>query len=233
MRRSAALALPALALAAAAALSPVPRLGPPAALAQEMPGPGSVRTAVRLSADTVRVGEPFTIGVVAVSANPLRFPPLLGTGDGWEQLEVGRVETGEAGERRAYYRMVAWESGRLELPELAVGVGPNASRTVGIDLPGPFVRSVLPAGAEDAGIELRGPRPPLGPGFPWWLLIAALVLLALLAWWWRSRRAAPEEAAPEGVGERLDPAERARTALVALRARAETGEISARSRLRV
>jgi hypothetical protein len=194
------------------------------AAAQDVPGPGAVRTAVRLSADTVLVGEPFTVGVIALASDTLRFPPLLDPGDNWEQLEVVRIEAGDGGERRAYYRLVAWESGRLQLPELALRLGAQSPRTLRLPLPAPFIQSVLPADARQ--VELRGPRPPRGEGFPWWVLLAALLALALAVWWWRRRRT-DAGSAQEAEAQPPDAAERARAALVALRQRASSGELAA------
>ncbi len=189
------------------------------AAAQEPP-----RVAVRLSADTVRVGDPFTVGVVIVGGNDVRLPPLLDVAESWEQLEVARVEVGEDAGIRAYYRLVAWQVGALELPDLVVSTDGDAAREFRIELPGPFVRSVLPAGAED-DLALRGPRPPLDGGFPWLLALALLlVALAIAWWWWRRRRATGQADEEESVVE-PDAAERTRAALVALGARVEAGEL--------
>lgn len=204
--------------------------------ARDVPGAGALRVAVRLSADTVRVGEPFTMGIVAVARDTIRFAPLLDRGDDWEQLDVARVDrgparggatgaAGEAGEVRAYYRIVAWESGRLELPDLGISIGRRPGRELRVDLPAPFVRSVLPADAEEP--RLRGPRDLIRPGFPWLLVLALLLLAALAARWWRRRRGRAADAEPAVVTERPDAADRAREALVTLRARVESGEIGA------
>lgn len=201
-----------------------PHVGARRGLAQDVrdvPGGGALRTAVRLSADTVRVGEPFTIGVVATASDSLRFPPLLETGERWEQLAVARVERGDGGETRAYYRLVAWEAGRLELPALQVSTAEPTGRSFGVDLPGPWVRSVLPADAED--VKLRGPRPPFGDAGSWWPWLAIAAILALAAWWWWRRRASRDVAAAEQV-ETIGARERALAALVMLRGEAAADE---------
>lgn len=191
---------------------------------RDVPGGGALRTAVRLSVDTVRVGEPFTVGVVATASDSVRFPPLLETGETWEQLAVARVEPGESGEVRAYYRLVAWEAGRLELPAVEVTTGGREGRSFRIDLPAPWVRSVLPADAED--VQLRGPRPPLSDRFPWlWWIALATVLAA--AWWWRRRRRASTNAEDAVPLEISDARERALAALAALRAEASDGGLPA------
>lgn len=181
------------------------------------------RVAVRLSADTVRVGDPFTLGVVVVAPDDVRLPPLLDAAENWEQLEVARVEPAEDDGVRAYYRLVAWQTGVLELPDLVVSTDGNAAREFRIELTGPFVRSVLPAGADD-DLALRGPRPPLDGGFPWLLALALLLVALALAWWWRRRRATAQTAAEESAAE-PDASELTRAALVALRARVEAGEL--------
>ncbi|HSM09210.1 MAG TPA: hypothetical protein VLA33_09365 [Gemmatimonadota bacterium] len=187
------------------------------AAAQEAP-----RVAVRLSADTVRVGDPFTVGIVVVGAHDVRLPPLLDVAESWEQLEVARIESEDDGVR-AYYRLVAWQAGALELPNLVMSTDGNLARQFRIELQGPVVRSVLPAGAGDE-VELRGPRPPLDRGFPWLLALALLLVALVFAWWLWRRRASARTATEESAG---DPgaAELARAALVALHARVEAGEL--------
>jgi len=192
---------------------------------RDVPGGGALRTAVRLSVDTVRVGEPFTVGVVATASDSVRFPPLLETGETWEQLAVARVESGESGEVRAYYRLVAWEAGRLELPAVEVTTGGREGRGFRLDLPAPWVRSVLPAAAED--VQLRGPRPPLGDRFPWLWWIALATVLASAWWWWRRRRRASIDAVAAVPLEVSDARERALAALAALREEASDGALPA------
>jgi hypothetical protein len=184
------------------------------AQAQGREGAGALRVVTRLSADTVRVGEPFTVGVVATSGDSVQLPRLLETGDAWEQLEVGRIERGGDGEVRAYYRVVAWEAGQLELPSIDVATGGAAGRSYAVRLPAPWVRTVLPADAED--VKLRGPRPPIDDGFSWlpWLLLAAL---AVALWWWWRRQRAVDVVAEETRPAELAPRERALAALAALR----------------
>lgn len=202
--------------ALALALAGGPQIGASALQpqAQAGDGTGALRVATRLSADTVRVGEPFTVGVVATSSDSVRLPRLLEIGDAWEQLEVGRIERDDDGEVRAYYRVVAWEAGQLELPSIDVATGGTAGRSYAVRLPAPWVQSVLPADAED--VKLRGPRPPIDDGFSWlpWLLLAALA--AALWWWWRRQRE-PEVVAEEARPAELGPRERALAALAALR----------------
>ncbi len=192
---------------------------------------GPLRVAARVSVDTVQVGEPFTIGVVVRSAGEPgpTIPQLLEPGERWEQLEVARIESSrtEAGETRAYYRLVAWEAGRLELPALRVEARGERVRSAEVELPAPWVRSVLSGEAEAAELKLRGPRPPLQSGWPWWIwALLALLAAAIAAWWWRMHRGTTGDAELHDV-EVPDPAELAREALVALRERAVAGELGA------
>lgn len=212
-------------------------LSAPPAIAQETPDgavrtdrDGSLRIAARASADNVQVGEPFTVGVVVQGAGEAgsSMPQLLDPGESWEQLEVARIESsGPGGEVRAYYRLVAWEAGRLELPTLRVESQGDPVRSVTVQLPAPWVRSVLPDEADAADLKLRGPRPPLESGWPWWLwALLALLAAALGIWWWRRHRAG-EVATVDDAVEGPGPDELARDALVALRQRAVEGELGA------
>lgn len=177
-----------------------------------------VRASAVLSVDTVRVGEPFVLGVTVASTDSITIPPLLAAGEGWEQLELARFELRD-GETRAYYRLVGWEAGRIELPPLAVAAG---DRSYTIDLPAPEVRSVLPAGQQAL---LQPPRPPLGSRAQWALLLAALVLLGMVLWWMRMRNRAVEAVVEDA--EAPDALSAAREALLELRRRAEAESLAA------
>lgn len=200
----------------AAMFALVPMLG-----AQQVSG--SLRVSVVLSADTVRIGEPFTLGIIAVSPDPVAAPALLPSGEGWEQLQIARVETSDS-EMRIYYRLVAWKTDRIELPDLRLSVGSGAGRDYFVSLPAPIVQSVIPSGAEAP--LLRSPRPPIESGFPWSLLLVALILLALVLWWLKYRTVPPVVAAST-VGEQYEAIARARAAVLALRSQAEAGSVVA------
>jgi len=200
-------------------LIPVVMAAPRPALAQQAPMGGA-----RLSADTVRVGEPFTLGVVVAGGDGVELPPLLDVAEAWEQLSVARVESGEDGRLRAYYTLVAWETGRLSLPDLVVASAGRAGREYRVELPGPYVRSVLPVGAED-DLKLRGPRPPLDRGFPWLLALALLLAALAAAWWWRRRRRAADAAGELESPSAPGAGDLARAALVGLRADVELGRV--------
>jgi hypothetical protein len=216
-----------LAFVAVSGLTPIGGRGPVPAPAQpqQVPG-GGLRAAVRLSADTVRVGEPFTVGLVAAGSEGVRLPRLLDAADGWEQLEAARIERGEDGEVRAYYPVVAWETGRVDLPVIEIATDGAAGRqSFRLELTGPWVSSVLPADAED--VKLRGPRPPRGDRFPWWVWLAVLAALILAAWWWRRRRRAAMRREVESAPVEVDPRERALAALATLREEAAAGQVGA------
>jgi hypothetical protein len=200
----------------AAVLATVPSLA-----AQQVSA--SLRVSVVLSADTVRVGEPFTIGVTTVSSDQITVPPLLPSGEGWEQLQIARVETSDT-EFRVYYRLVAWHTDGIELPDLSLSVGPDGGRDYSVSLPVPVVRSIIPASV-DAPL-LQSPRPPIEPGFPWPLLLVALILLALILWWLKHRITQPA-VVPSAGKEENGAAARARAAVLALREHAESGSVAA------
>lgn len=192
---------------------------------------GPLRIVARVSADTVQVGEPFTVGVVVVGTGGSgpAIPQLLEPGEDWEQLEVARIEAPESEDAgtRAYYRLVAWTPGRVALPVLRVEARSEPRRVVEVELPGPWVRTVLPAEAGAGALRLRGPRPALESGWPWWIwVLLAVLAAAVAARWWRRHRATAETERRDAA-DVPDPAERARDALVALRERAAAGKVSA------
>jgi len=184
---------------------------------------GAMRATAVLSADTVRVGEPFTLGVIISSDDPPSVPQLLPSGEGWEQLEVARIET-VGSEVRAYYPLIAWQTDPIQLPDLTVSTGSGGEREFSVRLPIPVIRSVLPSA--EMSLLLQPPRPPLDEGFPWGLLLAALIVAALCLWWLKHRTtsAAADESPMADVP---DAGSLAREALVALRGDAEAGTVAA------
>lgn len=196
--------------------------------AADVAGQRPPRAVTAVDADSIRVGEPFVVGITVAAGRPAEvvFPPSLPLSDPLEQRGAARVRPSEErGEWRAYYTLVAWRSGRFELPTLEVelrddsGAGP---RTLTVAPTAVLVRTVLP---EEEDLELREARPFLRlsrPIWPW--LLGALVLLALAAWWWRRRRRAAARAPAAGP---TDPGERALAALDRLRRAWESGELAA------
>ncbi|MFQ5680036.1 MAG: hypothetical protein ACE5HP_11335 [Gemmatimonadota bacterium] len=176
--------------------------------------------------DTVRVGEPFVLGVIVQgpAGTRVQFPLLLALGDELEQRGAAEVrQTARSGEWRAYYPLVAWRSGIWELPAIEVDLlAGEARRGLRGAVQPVVVGSVLP---EEEGLELRGARPFVERfAFPWiWLLAFAALLAAYIGWRkWKGREAPPPVASrrPETA------AERALRRLAALRASWIAGELS-------
>jgi len=195
-------------------------VGPAQPMQEDGRAPGA-RSAAVLSPDTVRVGDPFTLGLSVSGPREaeVEFPPLLQLIPELEQLRPVEVEWDDAGGGRwtARYPLVAWKAGRWSIPDVVVG-----SRGAELSLAPPTVHvtSVLPAAS--AGPQpLEGPRGPKPiRGFPWWLL---LLLLAALLLWWLLRRLRRVEQVEEV--EWIDPADAAREALAGLKRGFEAGEV--------
>lgn len=174
---------------------------------------GTPRAVAALSPDTVKVGDPFTLGlsVAGPSDADVRFPPLVTLGSELEQLRPVDVKWNAAGggSWRARYRLAAWKAGTWEIPEVQVDW---QGTQLGLLPPAVHVTSVLPA-ASAGPLPLEGPWGPRRVrGLPWWLL---LLLLALALLWWLLRRLRrPEE---QEETKWVDPAEEAREALARLK----------------
>lgn len=211
----------ALAVAGAAGPASVRPLAAQAAGAGVAPPP--VRAALVLVPDSVRIGEPFMLGVT-VRAEPgwdVRFPAVLPLGEGYEQLEPAGVRRHEPDEWRAYYPLVAWKTEPGELPPVDMELSKDGEvLTPGFRPPPLTVLSVLPG--DETDLELRPARPFLARSHWPWLLIL-LALLALLAWLLLRRRRAGHAALAPGTAE--PPVERAQRELRELRERWETGEV--------
>ncbi len=175
-----------------------------AAFTSATPLPGQSGSPVAVAAiqpDSVRVGEPFTVGITVVRPTPgeVRFPALLQLPDALEQRGAVQIRaSADDTEWRAYYPLVAWRAEAPAIPRIEVELeAAGATRSLTVSPPALVVRSVLPA--EVADLELREAKPFLRlRGFPWWIL-ALLVGLAALAWWWWRRRA-PALAASGALG---------------------------------
>lgn len=179
------------------------------------------RSAAVLSPDTVRVGDPFTLGLSIAGPRDaaVEFPPLIALAAELEQLRPVDTEwdDGGGGQWRARYRLVAWEAGSWRISSVVVAW---QGTQVSLSPPPVHVVSVLPA-ASAGPLPLEGPRGPRPVrGFPWWLLL--LLLAALLLWWLLRRLRRPEEMAES---EWTDPSVEAREALVRLKRGLETGEV--------
>ncbi len=172
--------------------------------------PPLVQLGVRMSADTVTVGELFVVVIrVRVPAGAtVRFPYEA---DSVPQANSAPLATRVVGRpaiaaiadslgvtRSAAYRLAAWDTGvqSLGLPDIVVLSGGD-SAFVSLADRRVFVRSVLPADT-----LLHVPKPPraqfvLNP-FNWlpWIALAAALVLAGLIWriwiWYRRRVPATE-----------------------------------------
>ncbi len=167
-------------------------------LAPDLAGQAAVDLEATVEADSVRVGEPFTVRFVVGQARSgeVRFPALLDLPESLEQAAPARILSADDGRRwEAEYTLVAWRADTLAIPPVEaqlVGAG-GVTRT--LEPPAVAVFSVLPG--DEAALELRDARPFLRFGAsPWWLL-ALLAAVAGLAWWtWGRRRFATP--GPEG-----------------------------------
>ncbi len=155
-----------------------------------------VKSAVKIAADSVKVGDPFrvTIGIRAPVGATIDFPRELDSTGAVQSLDPVDVHTSadtSAVEQYAEYRVAAWDVGKqpIHLDDIIVKLG-SATRRVQVTGASIFVTSVLPPDSAK-----RVPKPPrdlfeVNP-FPWWLwaLLAAIAVgLILLYWWWRRRR---------------------------------------------
>jgi hypothetical protein len=170
----------------------------------------------RVQPDTVTVGDRFRAAVFvrapAGARVELVVPPAR---DGsYQAVDSVRSYADSTGLRRAVATMVLWMTdppGSLRA-ETRVTLAGGAVRTIPVQLPLPFVRSVLPA-------DSAQPRPPKeiipNPRRDWtwaWIVADAVVALALLALWWMRRRRRPRVVIP------TDPRKHALAELDRLRA---------------
>jgi hypothetical protein len=193
-------------------------------------GPAADSVAVvgtRVQPDTVTVGDRFRAAVFvrapAGARVELVVPPAR---DGsYQVVDSVRAYTDSAGLRLSVATMVLWVTdppGSVRA-ETRVTLAGGAVRTIPVQLPLPFVRSVLPA-------DSAQPRPPKdiipNPRRDWtwaWIAAGAIVALALLALWWMRRRRRPRVVIPP------DPRKHALAELDRLRASPgiEPGDVEA------
>lgn len=196
---------------------------PGPAIGQDSPGTHVERGVAVISPDTVRVGETFVLGVTAVSSDRLQFPAVLPLPDELEQTGPPESVRDSAGVWKAVYPLVAWKSGRIELPDVRIPVvSATTERSLVVRPPAVEVSSVLPPAEEQP--RLHPPRLPTEPWtIPWrWLL--ALVLLAMLVREVVRRLRAPPPPIEVEETPRIDPLDEVRAALLALREQALAGE---------
>lgn len=198
-------------------------LAPGPAIAQVGEGAGPERGVAVISPDTVRVGEAFDLGITAVSSDRLQFPAVLSLSDELEQIGPPRSVRDSAGVWKAVYPLVAWKSGRIEIPDVRIPVvSATTERSLVVRPPAVEVSTVLPAAEEQPGL-----RPPRMPSEQWsipWMWLLGLVLAGLLVRELVRRLRAPPP--QQDVQEILavNPLDEARDALLALRSQALAGE---------
>ncbi len=173
---------------------------------------------VTRSADTVTVGDPFTvhIRVRAPKVATIRFPDVPPSADGVDPVDPRSVEDGAPGEmldRTATYRFVAWDIGaRGPVFEPITVTVAGQSRSIAVVVPPVFVQSLLPADStEHTPRDARAPVPLAGRLWQF-ILLGTIALAGLLVYWRRWRRLRRERAATAGTDAWQD----ARTAWQAL-----------------
>jgi hypothetical protein len=160
-----------------------------------------VQMGFRVSPDTVRIGEPFSLFVKVLAPKGVRFEfpagPDTAIQNGVRPIELRgeKIVTMLGDTAVALYRLVAWDIGTqpLRVPDVRVTYEGQERRPslAGASI---FVKSVLPADT-----SLRVPKParplivlPVINWLKWLALLAALVALALAFWAWRRYRNRPK-----------------------------------------
>jgi len=198
-------------------------LAPCQVMAQVGAGAGPERGVAVISPDTVRVGEAFDLGITAVSSDRLQFPAVLALSDELEQIGPPRSTRDSAGIWKAVYPLVAWKSGRIELPDVRIPVvSATTERSLVVRPPTVEVSSVLPPAEQQPRL-----RPPRMPSEPWsipWLWLLGLVLAAVLIRELVRRLRAPPPQQAVSETPAANPLDEARDALLELRSQALAGE---------
>lgn len=189
--------------------------------------PPRARAVLALVPDTVRVGEPFTLGVaVRVDAGAaLRFSDSLLLGDGFEQRGAVETRRPEPGVWRADYRLVSWTVDPGPLPDVEVELVLDGQVYTAVFVAPPLtVLSVLPA--DEVGLELRDARPFLERSSLLWLLLLLALTAALLAWLYYRRRSGTTGDPAAGIlPDPKGPVEQAQAELAELRDRWNAGAL--------
>jgi hypothetical protein len=186
------------------------------AQAQDRPADSVAVVGMRVEPDTVTVGDRFRAAVFVRAPAGARVTLVVPAAADGAYQPVGEARAyppDSAGVHRSVVTMVLWitEPAATARAEARVTLADGGTRTTPIQLPLPFVRSVLPA-------DSAQPRPPKDiietprRSRTWaWIAAAVLALLAGLAFWlWRRRK--PVVAPP------ADPREHALAELDRLRA---------------
>src|SRR4051812_36966427 len=159
-----------------------------------------VQMGFRVSPDTVRIGEPFSLFVKVLAPKGVRFEfpagPDTATQNGVLPIELRgeKIVTMLGDTAVALYHLVAWDVGiqPLRFPDVRVTFG-GQERRPALGAASVFVKSVLPA---DTSLRVPKPARPLIvlPVINWWrwLALLATLIALVLAWWaWRRYRNRP------------------------------------------
>lgn len=180
-----------------------------------------VQMGVTIQPDTVTVGDPYLVmvRVRAPAGTRMAFPAPPDTGGTVEGVDplIERAATGDPNveDRTAIYRLSAWDTGQVAVELGEVELTGAVERTLAIQDPTIFVRSVLPT---DTALQVPKPARDIFAAERswWWLVLLALAvaaLIGLLIWWWWRRRKRPR---PQLVEDPFARAEREFVALDAL-----------------
>ncbi|WP_419948809.1 hypothetical protein [Candidatus Palauibacter sp.] len=173
------------------------------AVAGGLAGQAAVDLEATVEADSVRVGEAFTVRLAVGQARggEVRFPALMDLPESLEQTAPVQIRSVDEGRRwEAEYSLVAWRADTLAIPPVEVQLVGAGGVTRTLEPSAVVVSSVLPEA--EGTLELRDARPFLRLGAsPWWIL-AVLAAVAALAWWtWGRRRHAAVPQGPLHPGE--------------------------------
>ncbi|HUF29298.1 MAG TPA: hypothetical protein VMM77_01450 [Gemmatimonadaceae bacterium] len=184
------------------------------------PQAARVQMGITVVPDTVTVGDPYVVmvRVRAPAGTRIVFPAAPDTGGTVEGIDpVTERETADPDvtDRTAIYRLSAWDTGQVAVELGEVELSGALERTLAIQDPTVYVRSVLP---QDTALQVpKDARDILASPRSWWwfvlLALAVAALIGLLVWWWWRRRHRPR---PELVEDPFARAEREFAALAAL-----------------
>jgi hypothetical protein len=157
-----------------------------------------VQMGVTVQPDTVTVGDPYLVmvRVRAPAGTRIAFPAPPDTGgtvEGIDPLVERATDDPNVEDRTAIYRVAAWDTGQVAFTLGSVELTGAVERSLAVQDPTVFVRSVLPA---DTALHVPKPaRDIFAAERSWWwmvlLALLALGIIGLLLWWWWRRRTRP------------------------------------------
>src|SRR5579862_5208760 len=161
----------------------------------------TVMRGVRVTPDTVTVGQPFQVLVRIRAPRGARIefslgPDSTGTVQALDTRRVADSPDTTATEAMATYRVAAWDVGsqQIVIPDAMVRLPSLATRPVPVGPLTVFVRPVV-ASKDSTRPTPKAARPILPALEPWWwrwaVAVGALVILLLLLWWLARRSRHP------------------------------------------